>query len=185
MCQKETYLSNRAFSISALFNKIAEVVNNDDMLGELVASTLELSAVTNLKAFDGPMKKPTKFNRDTSSYRFNGKVYTKKTEFVRDVVKFYLSEHAGTTHAQLKEAFSYKKNMDSAFLDYDEYLVKLSEKGVVGFFGNRPDVPTIQLADKKIVVSTYWPTMVNGKPADFALLLDVLRNKHGYKIENC
>ena len=185
MCQKETYLSNRAFSISALFNKIAEVVNNDDMLGELVASTLELSAVTNLKAFDGPMKKPTKFNRDTSSYRFNGKVYTKKTEFVRDVVKFYLSEHAGTTHAQLKEAFSYKKNMDSAFLDYDEYLVKLSEKGVVGFFGNRPDVPTIQLADKKIVVCTNWPTMVNGKPADFALLLDVLRNKHGYKIENC
>ena len=178
-------MSNRAFSISALFNKIAEVVNNDDMLGELVASTLELSAVTNLKAFDGPMKKPTKFNRDTSSYRFNGKVYTKKTEFVRDVVRFYLSEHAGTTHAQLKEAFSYKKNMDSVFLDYDEYLVKLSEKGVVGFFGNRPDVPTIQLADKKIVVSTNWPTMVNGKPADFAQLLDVLRNKHGYKIENC
>jgi hypothetical protein len=185
MCQKETYLSNRAFSISALFNKIAEIVNNDDMLGELVASTLELSAVTNLKAFDGPVKKPTKFNRDTSSYRFNGKVYTKKTEFVRDVVKFYLSEHAGTTHAQLKEAFSYKKNMDSVFLDYEEYLVKLSEKGVVGFFGNRPDVPTIQLADKKIVVCTNWPTMVNGKPADFALLLDVLRTRMGYKVENC
>ena len=185
MCQKETYLSNRAFSVSSLFNKIAEIVNNDDMLGELVASTLELSAVTNLKAFDGPIKKPTKFNRDTSSYRFNGKVYTKKTEFVHDVVTYYLSEHPGTTHALLKEAFSYKKNMDAVFLDYEEYLVKLKEKGVVGFFGKRPDVPTIQLADKKIVVCTNWPTMVNGKPADFALLLDVLRTRMGYKIENC
>jgi hypothetical protein len=160
-------------------------VNNDEMLGELVANTLELSAVTNLKAFDGPMKKPTKFNRDTSSYLFNGKVYTKKTEFVHDIVNYYLSEHPGTTHVMLKDAFSYKKNMDSVFLDYDEYLVKLKEKGVVGFFGKRPDVPTIQLADKKIVVCTNWPTMVNGKPADFALLLDVLRKKNGYKIENC
>lgn len=185
MCQKETYLSCRAFSISALFNKIAEIVNNDENLGELVAGTLELSAVTNLKAFDGPMKPPTKFNRDTSSYRFNGKVYTKKTEFVRDVVNYYLSQNPGTTHALLKEAFSFKKNMDAVFLDYQEYLIKLEEKGVVGFFGNRPDVPTIQLADKKIVVSTNWPTMVNGKPADFSLLLDVLRTKMGYNVENC
>lgn len=185
MCQKETYLSNRAFSISSLFNKIAEVVNNDEMLGELVANTLELSAVTNLKAFDGPMKKPTKFNRDTSSYRFNGKVYTKKTEFVNDVVMFYLSEHAGTTHTQLKEAFSFKRNMDTVFLDYEEYLAKLNEKGSVNFFGKRPDVPTIQLADKKIVICTNWPTMVSGKPAEFALLLDVLRKKLGYSVENC
>ena len=185
MCQKETYLSNRAFCISTLFNKIAEIVNNDEGLGEIVANTLELSAVTNIKAFDGPVKKPTKFNRDTSSYRFNGKVYTKKTEFVNDVVGFYLSEHPGTTHSQLKEAFSYKKNMDSVFLDYEEYLVKLKEKGVVGFFGKRTDVPTIKLADKRVVLCTNWPTMVNGKPADFALFLEVLRTRMGYKIENC
>ena len=185
MCQKETYLSNRAFNVSALFNKIAEMVNNDEALGELVAATLELSAVTNLKAFDGPMKKPTKFNRDTSSYHFNGVVYTKKIDFVHNVVKFYLSENKGTTHAQLKEAFSFKRNMDTVFLDYDEYLAKLNEKGYVNFFGKRPDVPTIELADKKIVVCTNWPTMVNGKPAEFALLLDVLRNRLGYKIENC
>lgn len=131
------------------------------------------------------MKKPTKFNRDTSSYRFNGKVYTKKTEFVNDVVMFYLSEHAGTTHTQLKEAFSFKRNMDTVFLDYEEYLAKLNEKGFVNFFGKRPDVPTIQLADKKIVICTNWPTMVNGKPAEFALLLDVLRKRLGYKVENC
>ena len=185
MCQKETYLSNRVFSISSLFNKIAELVNDDEQLGEIIASTLELSAVTNLKAFDGPVKKPTKFNRDTSSYKFNGKVYTKKTEFVHDVVMYYLSEHPGTTHQQLKDAFSYKKNMDSVFLDYEEYLSILAEKGVVGFFGRRADVPTIQLADKKILICTNWPTTVNGKPGDFAKLLDILRSKMGYKIDAC
>lgn len=185
MCQKETYLSNRAFSISMLFNKIAELVGDDSQLGEIVAQTLELSAVTNIKAFDTPIKKPGERNRDTSSYRFNGKIYSKKTEFVHDVVTFYISEHPETTHDQLKEAFSFKKNMNSVFLDYNEYLEILAEKGEVNFFGRRPDIPTIELADKKIVICTNWPTMVNGKPAEFAKLLDTLRTKMGYKIENC
>lgn len=185
MCQKETYLSNRAFSISMLFNKIAELVGDDSQLGEIVAQTLELSAVTNIKAFDTPIKKPGERNRDTSSYRFNGKIYSKKTEFVHDVVTFYISEHPETTHNQLKEAFSFKKNMNSVFLDYNEYLEILAEKGEVNFFGRRPDIPTIELADKKIVICTNWPTMVNGKPAEFAKLLDTLRTKMGYKIENC
>lgn len=185
MCQKETYLSNRAFSISMLFNKIAELVGDDSQLGEIVAQTLELSAVTNIKAFDTPVKKPGERNRDTSSYRFNGKIYSKKTEFVHDVVTFYISEHPNTTHDQLKEAFSFKKNMNSVFLDYNEYLEILAEKGEVNFFGRRPDIPTIELADKKIVICTNWPTMVNGKPAEFAKLLDTLRTKMGYKIENC
>lgn len=184
MCQKETYLSNRAFSISALFNKIAEMVNDDEQLGDIVASVLELSAVTNLKAFDGPIKKPTKFNRDTSSYHFKGKTYTKKTEFVHDVVEFYLSEHPETTHSTLKETFAFKKNMDKVFMDYEEYLALLAEKGNVDFFGRRPDIPTIQLADKKIVISTNWPTTVNGKPAEFAKLLDLIRAKLEYKVEN-
>lgn len=185
MCQKETYLSNRAFSISMLFNKIAELVGDDSQLGEIVAQTLELSAVTNIKAFDTSVKKPGERNRDTSSYRFNGKIYSKKTEFVHDVVTFYISEHPETTHDQLKEAFSFKKNMNSVFLDYNEYLEILAEKGEVNFFGRRPDIPTIELADKKIVICTNWPTMVNGKPAEFAKLLDTLRTKMGYKIENC
>lgn len=185
MCQKETYLSNRVFSVSMLFNKIAEIVADDSQLGEVVAKTLELSAVTNLKAFDGPMKKPGERNRDTSSYRFNGKTYGKKTEFVHDVVIYYLEEHPGTTHQQLKDAFAFKKNMDKVFMAYDEYLAILEEKGNVDFFGRRPDIPTIQLEDKKIVVSTNWPTMVSGKPAEFAKLLKHLRTVLGYKIENC
>jgi hypothetical protein len=185
MCQKETFLSSRAFSVSLLLNKIAELINNDEQLGKIVSSILELSAVTNLKAFDGPMKKPGERNRDTSSYRFNGKVYTKKTEFVYDVVSYYVNEHPTTTHEGLKEAFFFKKNMDRVFMDYEKYLELLNEKGVVDFFGRRADIPTIQLADKKIVIATNWPTMVSGKPAEFAKLLEVLQKKIGYKVENC
>ena len=185
MCQKETFLSNRAFSVSTLLNKIAEIVGNDDQMGEIIEATLEMSAVTNLKAFDGPMKKPTKFNRDTSSYKFNGKVYSTKKEFVNDVVMYYLSEHPGTTHEQLKEAFAFKKNMDTVFLDYNEYLNILNEKGQVDFFGRRPDVPTIKLADKEVVLTSQWPTTVQGRPAEFSKLLDVLRDRMKYSIESC
>ena len=185
MCQKETYLANRAYSISSLFNKIAQIIGNDEQLGEIVSSVLEMSAVTNLKAFDGPIKKETKFNRDTSSYQFNGKVYTKKKEFVNDVVAYYLSEHPGTTHEQLKEAFAFKRSMDSVFLDYEEYLIRLKERGKVEFFGSSPDVPTIQLADKKVVLCGNWPTMVNGKPSDFAKLLDLLKLKLKYNVGTC
>ena len=56
MCQKETYLSNRVFSVSALLNNIAEIINNDEQLGDIIESTIEMSAVTNLKAFDTPKK---------------------------------------------------------------------------------------------------------------------------------
>mgnify|MGYP003301639183 CR=1 FL=1 len=55
-----------------------EIINDDDRLGEIVAQIIELSAVTNLKAFDGPATKNGERNRDTSSYSFNGKVYRKK-----------------------------------------------------------------------------------------------------------
>lgn len=57
MCQKETYLSIRAFQVSRLLNKIAEIIGNDDKLGDIVESVIALSAVTNLKAFDTAPKK--------------------------------------------------------------------------------------------------------------------------------
>ena len=154
-------------------------------LGSVIASILELSAITNLKAFDGPMKKTYKFNRDTSSYKFKGKVYSTKKELVNDIVMFYLSEHPGTTHDQLKEAFAFKKNMDTVFLDYEEYLKRLSDKGEVDFFGRRPDVPTIQLADKRVVLTSQWPTTVQGRPAEFSKLLDIVRGRLNYIVENC
>ena len=56
MCQKETFLSNRVFCVSTLLNKIAEIINNDNNLGEIIEATLEMSAVTNLKAFDTPKR---------------------------------------------------------------------------------------------------------------------------------
>lgn len=56
MCQKETYLSSRVFQVSGLLNKISELINNDSALGEVIETVMELSAVTNLKAFDSPGK---------------------------------------------------------------------------------------------------------------------------------
>ncbi len=56
MCQKETHLSNRVFQVSGLLNKMVSIVNNDDQLGDIIEATMELSAVTNLKAFDTPKK---------------------------------------------------------------------------------------------------------------------------------
>lgn len=185
MCQKETYLSNRVFSVSLLFNKISEIIDNDKYLGEIIEATLEMSAVTNLKAFDTPVKKVGTVNRDQSNYRFNGIVYTKKVQFVKAVVSYYLSENPGTTYEQLKDAFSYKKNMETVFMDYERYKQIKAEKGKVEFFGNKSEEDCITLADYKILICTNWPTMVNGKPADFAKLLEVLRNRLGYKVESC
>ena len=185
MCQKETYLSNRVFSVSLLFNKIAEIISNDEHLGEIIEATLEMSAVTNLKAFDAPVKKVGTINRDQANYRFNGTVYTKKVQFVKDVVSYYVSQNPGTTYEQLKEAFSYKKNMEAVFMDYNRYLEIKAEKGKVEFFGNKSDADCITLADRKILICSNWPTTINHKPADFAKLLDVLNNKLGYKVETC
>ena len=47
----------RAFQVSGLLNKIATLVGTKADLGEVVAATLEMSAVTNLKAFDTPVQK--------------------------------------------------------------------------------------------------------------------------------
>ena len=185
MCQKETYLSTRTFSVSGLLNKIAEIVGNDAELGNIIASTLELSAVTNLKAFDGPLKKPAKFNCDTNNYRYNGKVYAKKIDLVRDVVKDYVDAHPGITHEELKQAFAIKKNMDTVFMDFDRYQAIKAEKGKVDFFGNRTLDDTIRLADKNILISSNWPTTNQGKPAEFSKFLDVLRNVHHIQVEQC
>lgn len=185
MCQKETFLSNRVFSVSLLFNKIAEIINNDEHLGEIIEATLEMSAVTNLKAFDTPIKKVGAVNRDQSNYKFNGTIYTKKVQFVKDVVLYYLSQNPGTTYEQLKEAFSYKKNMDVVFMDYEKYKEIKAIKGKVEFFGNKTEEDCIELADRKILICTNWPTMVNGKPADFAKLLDVVKTKLNYNVESC
>ena len=183
MCQKETYLSNRVFSISMLFNKMSEMIDNDGHLGEIIEATLEMSAVTNLKAFDTPVKKVGTVNRDQSNYKFNGIVYTKKVQLVNDVVKDYIAQHPGITYEQLKEAFAYKKNMEAVFMDYERYKAIKAEKGKVEFFGNKTEEDCLTLADRKVLICTNWPTMVNGKPADYAKFVDLIQNKLGYKVE--
>lgn len=184
ICQKETYLSNRVFSVSLLLNKIADMVSDDKNLGEIIESTIELSAVTNLKAFDGPLTKPV-FNRDTNNYKFRGEVYSKKTQLVNDVVAFYLSEHPETTFEELKSAFGFKKNMNSVFMDFERYSEILAVKGKVEFFGNKTLENTIKLADANILICTNWPTTVQGRPGDFMKFLDWISSKLGYKVEKC
>lgn len=185
MCQKEIYLSNRVFSVSGLFNKIADVVNDDEHLGDIIASTIELSAVTNLKAFDAPAKVPMKFNRDLSNYRFNNKVYDKKVNLVHDLVLYHIDKHPGITHAQLKEDFRIQKNMDAVFMPFEMYKRIMQEKGKVEFMGkNKTLEDTIQLADANILLCSNWPTTSQGRPAQFSKLLEVAK-KLGYEITAC
>jgi hypothetical protein len=88
MCQKETYLSNRAFQVSLLLSKIAEIVNDDNRLGEIVEATIALSAVTNLKAFDGPLV--VKKSRALEVNTFNGKEIKGKGRLYLAIVKDYV-----------------------------------------------------------------------------------------------
>lgn len=185
MCQKEVYLSNRVFSISGLLNKIADIVNDDERLGEVVSSVIELSAVTNLKAFDAPMKLPGKFNRDLSNYKFNGKVYDKKVQLVYDLIRHHIGQHPGLTHTQLKEDFKIQKNMDAVFMSFERYESIMREKGKVEFFPKNKTVDdTISLADANILICTNWPTTSQGRPAQFTKLIEVAK-KMGYEITPC
>lgn len=181
MCQKETFLSSRAFQVSQMLNKIAELIDDDKNLGQIVDDTIELSAVTNLKAFDAP-KKVYAFNRDTNNYRFNGKTYTRKTELVRDVILHYISEHPGCTKSQLQDAFHIQKNMEVVFMGVDEYR-RRQQEGKLGFFKkNAGDNDFISLTDTKVIICSNWPTTSSGKPAQFSMFLDICK-KLNYQIQ--
>ena len=52
MCQEQIQHNDKASQIAKLLSIIAEIVNDDDSLGEIVESKIALSAVTNLKARD-------------------------------------------------------------------------------------------------------------------------------------
>lgn len=183
MCQKETYLSSRVFQVSGLLNKISELVNNDSALGEVIETVMELSAVTNLKAFDSPRK--IKINRDYSNYEFNGMVYSKKAELVHDIVKYYMSQHEGLTLDELKAAFSFQKNMDTVFMEYKTYCEIMEKKGKCEFFGNRTEEDCLVLQDAKFLICRNWPVMVSGKPGAFTKFLEVVRNRLKYVVHEC
>lgn len=181
MCQKETYLSSRAFQVSQMLNKIAELVNDDKNLGQIIDDTIELSAVTNLKAFDAP-KKVTVFNRDTNNYRFDGKTYSKKTELVRDIILHYLTEHPDCTKQQLQDTFRIQKNMEVVFMGEEEYRHRQQEGKLNFFKKNASDSDFVQLSDTRIIICSNWPTTSQGKPAQFTTFLGLCK-KMNFNIE--
>ncbi len=103
MCQKETYLSNRVFSVSSLLNKIAEIINNDEQLGEIIEATLEMSAVTNLKAFDSPKK------IKLSEYPWDVKLWEPIKEEMLKLVKAKLTIPKGRPYAWMQHITNHKK----------------------------------------------------------------------------
>ena len=181
MCQKETHLSNRVFQVSQMLNKLAELINEDNNIGKVIEDTIELSAVTNLKAFDTP-KKAYVFNRDTNNYKFEGKEYSIKVELVRDVVRRYLKYHPGTTKAMLQAAFPIKKNMETIFMGKDTYVEKQAAGKLNFIKKNATDSDFIETADEPIIICSNWPTTSQGKPAEFTIFLEIVNKQLGYLV---
>lgn len=181
MCQKETHLSNRVFQVSQMLNKLAELIKDDNNIGKVIEDTIELSAVTNLKAFDTP-KKAYVFNRDTNNYKFEGKEYSIKVELVRDVVRRYLKDHPGTTKAMLQAAFPIKKNMETIFMGKETYTEKQAAGKLNFIKKNATDSDFIETADEPIIICSNWPTTSQGKPAEFTIFLEIVNKQLGYLV---
>ena len=181
MWQKETHLSNRVFQVSQMLNKLAELIKDDNNIGKVIEDTIELSAVTNLKAFDTP-KKAYVFNRDTNNYKFEGKEYSIKVELVRDVVRRYLKDHPGTTKAMLQAAFPIKKNMETIFMGKDTYTEKQAAGKLNFIKKNATDSDFIETADEPIIICSNWPTTSQGKPAEFTIFLEIVNKQLGYPV---
>lgn len=124
-----------------------------------------------------------KRDRDRSKYMYNGRVYSRKTDLVRTVVSDFIEENKGEnlTLQDVKDYFNFQSSMDSVFMDYDEYVLQLRNRGEgkwVGFFGNKEDIFRIQLANgTSFVISNNWPLTVNGKDGEFKRLLNRLADK--------
>ena len=153
MCQKETYLSNRAFQVSLLLSKIAEIVNDDNHLGEIVEATIALSAVTNLKAFDGPML--VKKSRALEVNTFNGMEIKGKGRLCHAIVKNYVEQHSDVTLSELKSVFNVPKCEVVESLE-----VAMTIKDSAGKIGGDyyiKENDQIKTKEGKVVVWSYWP----------------------------
>ena len=153
MCQKETYLSNRAFQVSLLLSKIAEIVNDDNHLGEIVEATIALSAVTNLKAFDGPLV--VKKSRALEVNTFNGMEIKGKGRLCHAIVKNYVEQHPDVTLSELKSVFNVPKCEVVESLE-----VAMTIKDSAGKIGGDyyiKENDQIKTKEGKVVVWSYWP----------------------------
>lgn len=154
MCQKETYLSNRAFQVSLLLSKIAEIVNDDNRLGEIVEATIALSAVTNLKAFDGPLV--VKKSRALEVNTFNGKEIKGKGRLCLAIVKDYVEKHPDVTLAELKSVFNVPK-CDNIVESLAVAMTITDSSGKVGGDHYVKEADQIEIKEGKVVVWSYWP----------------------------
>lgn len=123
-----------------------------------------------------------KRDRDKSRYEYNGKVYSTKTELVRNVVSDYVESQKGSNLSLdgVKDYFKFQSSMDTIFMDYAEYLNLLKErkeKGV-GFFGNKESVFKISLEDgSSFIITNNWPLTINGRDGEFKKLLVRLKEQ--------
>lgn len=173
MCQKETYLSNRAFQVSLLLSKIAEIVNDDNRLGEIVEATIALSAVTNLKAFDGPLV--VKKSRALEVNTFNGKEIKGKGRLCLAIVKDYVEKHPDVTLAELKSVFNVPK-CDNIVESLAVAMTITDSSGKVGGDHYVKEADQIEIKEGKVVVWSYWPERY------YLPFMENVR-KMGYKIE--
>lgn len=173
MCQKETYLSNRAFQVSQLLSKIAEVVNNDDKLGDVVEATIALSAVTNLRAFDGPlvMKKTRALDVNT----FNGIEIKGKGRLCHAIVKDYVEKHPDATLAELKSIFNVPK-CDTIVELFEVAMTIKDSSGKAGGCHYIKANDQIKTKDGVVVVWSYWPERY------YTPFMENVQKKLGYKI---
>lgn len=153
MCQKETYLSNRAFQVSQLLTKIAEIVNDDNHLGEIVESTIALSAVTNLKAFDGSLV--MKKSRTLEVNTFNGKEIKGKGRLCLAIVKNYVEQHPDITLDELKSVFNVPKCEVVESLEMAMTIKDSAGKAGGDYYIKEND--QIKTKEEVVVVWSYWP----------------------------
>ena len=170
MCQKEVYLSNRAFQVSLLLSKIAEIVNDDANLGEVVNATIAMSAVTNLKAFDGPIVNKKAQPRQVSS--FMGKEYKGKGRLCQAILKYHVEQHPEMTVEQLKEMFFVKG--EYLINTLTEALKRTDSSGKPGGDYYHKEEDLINVNGEQMVVWSYWPERY------YLPFLDIVK-KIGYK----
>ena len=170
MCQKEVYLSNRAFQVSLLLSKIAEIVNDDANLGEVVNATIAMSAVTNLKAFDGPIVNKKAQPRQVSS--FMGKEYKGKGRLCQAIIKYHVEQHPEMTAEQLKEMFFVKGEHLINTLTEALKRTDCNGKPAGDYYHKEEDL--INVNGVEMVVWNYWPERY------YLPFLDIVK-KFGYK----
>ena len=151
MCQKETFLSNRVFSVSTLLNKIADIINNDESLGDIIESTLEMSAVTNLKAFDSPKKiKPGSIDTDALWADVVAKLSAVKNRISCPKGRPYfgiVSKHKKT--ASCSYFVGYSPRGKFAWIDFETYGGEAARDAIMAIVDAAPEGHVCKSAEMK------------------------------------